>query len=174
MSGTLGTAATGFVTWSTAGWTGSLTADLMTGTPFEETWLNSGDAWLWTGDAGMAFEVGVSYFAKPGAGTVGAQELTFPDDPANLLPTVPRNAKGQIQPSVYIRIRPEQHAVKPGETFAPRHHGPHYHVEIRIDPSKSWNNANNVTKLKPPGYAPGEGTGFVPGERFPGCVEGTP
>lgn len=66
VSGTLGTAATGFVTWSTAGWTGSVTADLMTGTPFEETWLNSGDAWLWTGGAGMAFEVGVSYFAKPG------------------------------------------------------------------------------------------------------------
>lgn len=69
MSGTLGTAATGFVTWSTAGWTGSLTADLMTGTPFEETWLNSGDAWLWTGDAGMAFEVGMSYFAQPAAET---------------------------------------------------------------------------------------------------------
>ncbi len=92
---------------------------------------------------------------------------TFPNTPGNLLSNIPRNAKGHIQPSEYLRIRPEQHAIKPGETFSPRHHGQHYHVEIRIDPSKSWNNAKNVKKVKPPGYLPGEGTGFLPGEPFP-------
>lgn len=97
-----------------------------------------------------------------------AKRSTFPKDPADLLPEIPRTPKGFVQASDRIRIRPEQHAIKPGETFAPRHHGQHYHVEIRIDPSKSWNNPNNVIKVKPPGYTPGEGTGFLPGELFPG------
>ena len=92
----------------------------------------------------------------------------FPADPADLLPEIARNARGQILPSDFIRIRPEQHALQPGEIFAPRHHGQHYHVEIRIDPAKSWNNPKNVIKIKPPGYTPGEGTGFLPGEPLPG------
>ena len=33
-----------------------------------------------------------------------------------------------------------------GETYNPRHHGVHYHVEYRNDPSLSWNNKNNVNK----------------------------
>lgn len=107
---------------------------------------------------------------RPGATSVApnATQGTFPKDPGDLLPEVPRNTKGHIQPSDYIRIRPEQHAQEPGETFAPRHHGQHYHVEIRKDPTKSWNNSNNVIKLHPPGYTPGQGTGFLPGEAFPG------
>lgn len=98
-----------------------------------------------------------------------AAKNAFPKNPADLLPDMPRNAKGYIEPNQYTRIRPEQHALKPGETYAPRHHGQHYHVETRIDPTKSWNNPNNVIKVKPPGYVPGEGTGFLPGEKFPGA-----
>jgi RHS repeat-associated protein len=97
---------------------------------------------------------------------------TFPKNPADLLPDVPRTVKPNgnqvIQPSETLRIRAEQHLLQPGETFSPRHHGQHYHVEVRADPSKSWNNKNNVLKIEPPGYKPGEGTGFVPGEPFPG------
>ncbi len=91
----------------------------------------------------------------------------FPDNPDDLLPDLPRDAKGRIYPSDRIRIRPEQHALEPGETYAPRHHGQHYHVEVRIDPSKSFNNKKNVIKLKPSGYKPGDGAGFLPGEVFP-------
>jgi hypothetical protein len=58
--------------------------------------------------------------------------------------------------------------MKPGETNAPRHHDQHYHVEIRIDPTRGWNNPNNVQKVLPPNYQPGHGTGFLPGETFPG------
>ncbi len=92
----------------------------------------------------------------------------FPDNPDDLLADLPRDAKGRIYPSDKIRIRPEKHDLKPGETYAPRHHGQHYHVETRLDPSKSWNNKKNVIKIKPDGYKPGDGTGFLPGEGFPG------
>lgn len=91
----------------------------------------------------------------------------FPSDPNALLPGLPRDAKGRIYPSDYIRIRPEQHALKPGETYSPRHHGQHYHVDKRLDPAKSWNNKGNTTKVKPNGYKKGDGTGFLPGENFP-------
>ncbi|MCB1875943.1 MAG: hypothetical protein KDH88_08215, partial [Chromatiales bacterium] len=94
---------------------------------------------------------------------------TFPKNADDLLPGLPRDAKGRIYPNSYTRIRPEQHPIKPGETYAPRHHGQHYHVETRIDPAKSWNNKKNVTKIKPPNYQPGYGTGFLPGEKFPGA-----
>jgi len=104
----------------------------------------------------------------PTAEAPSATQGVFPKSPVELLPEIPRTPKGYIQPSDYIRIRPAQHAIKPGETFAPRHHGQHYHVEIRIDPSKSWNYPNNVMKVKPPGYTPGQGTGFLPGELYPG------
>jgi hypothetical protein len=97
-----------------------------------------------------------------------AAKSVFPKNPKALLPELPRTPKGYIEPNSYTRIRPEAHALKPGETFSPRHHGQHYHVEIRLDPAKSWNNPNNVIKVKPPGYVPGEGTGFLPGETFPG------
>ncbi|QPJ62212.1 MAG: hypothetical protein G3M70_10155 [Candidatus Nitronauta litoralis] len=93
----------------------------------------------------------------------------FPENPDDLLPDLPRDAKGRIYPSDKVRIRPEKHPVKPGETYSPRHHGQHYHVETRTDPTKSWNNKNNTTKVKPPEYQRGEGTGFLPGEKFPGA-----
>ena len=101
----------------------------------------------------------------------GAPKDKFPDDPADFLPDVPHKVKPNgnrvIQPSENLRIRAEQHPLKPGETFNARHHGQHYHVETRVDPNKSWNNKKNVTKVKPPGYQPGDGTGFLPGEEFP-------
>jgi RHS repeat-associated protein len=127
------------------------------------------------GTAGV--EGGVGGAEETAAGSVGdaassAKAGTFPENPADLLPEVPRVVKPSgtqvIQPSETIRIRAEQHALKPGETFSPRHHGQHYHVEIRLDPSKSWNNSANVVKVKPPGYVPGQGTGFLPGEKIPG------
>ena len=96
----------------------------------------------------------------------------FPRNPNDLLPGVPRTVKPNgnqvIYPSEKVRIRAETHPIKPGETHAPRHHDQHYHVEIRIDPTKSWNNPNNVQKVLPPNYQPGYGTGFLPGETFPG------
>lgn len=38
----------------------------------------------------------------------------------------------------------------------------------RNDPSLSWNNKNNVNKYYLDGYTPGSGTGFLPGEKYPG------
>ena len=95
-------------------------------------------------------------------------EYSFPDNPNQLLEGLPRDAKGHIHPNELTRIRPESHDLLPGETFNARHHGQHYHVETRNDPSKSWNNKKNVTKSLPPNYTPGGGTGFLPGETFPG------
>jgi hypothetical protein len=96
----------------------------------------------------------------------------FPRNPNDLLPGVPRTVKPNgnqvIYPSEKVRIRAETHPMKPGETHAPRHHDQHYHVEIRIDPTRGWNNPNNVQKVLPPNYQPGHGTGFLPGETFPG------
>ena len=99
----------------------------------------------------------------------------FPENPDDLLPEIPRNkvtkANGTtsqtIQTSDNIRIRAEQHPLLPGETYNPRHHGVHYHVEYKVDPTKSWNNKNNVKKWYPEGYTPGAGSGFIPGETFP-------
>ena len=67
-----------------------------------------------------------------------------------MLPEIPRNkvtkANGTtsqtIQTSDNIRIRVEQHPLLPSETYNPRHHGVHYHVEYKVDPAKSWNNNN--------------------------------
>lgn len=82
--------------------------------------------------------------------------------------TKPNGTTSQtIYPSDHIRIRAEEHPVLPDETYNPSHHGVHYHVEYRIDSSKSWNNKNNVSKVLPEGYTVGEGTGFLPGEAFP-------
>ena len=91
----------------------------------------------------------------------------FPSKADDLLPELPRDVKGHIHPNAYTRIRPEQHALELGESFNPRHHGQHYHVEIRTDPTKCFSNKNNTTKITPPGYVKGEGTGFLPGEGFP-------
>ncbi len=79
---------------------------------------------------------------------------------------MPRDANGYIYTGDNIRIRPELHTLQPGEIYCPRHHGKHYHLEHRIDISKGWQK-NNINKIKPRGYKPGEGTGFLPGESFP-------
>ncbi len=102
-----------------------------------------------------------------GKGAGAAKAGKFPSNPDDLLPNLPRDAKGRIYPNTNTRIRPEQHPIQPGENFSPRHHGPHYHVEVRINPNKSWNNKGNVIKIEPPTYVKGEGTGFLPGEPFP-------
>ena len=99
----------------------------------------------------------------------------FPDNPDNLFPEIPRDkvtkTNGTTSQIIYlsdhVRIRAEQHPLLPGETYNPRHHGVHYHVECRNDTSRSWNNNNNVNKVHPNGYTPGAGTGFLPGETFP-------
>lgn len=92
----------------------------------------------------------------------------FPDNPVDLLKELPRDRKGRIYPNDNLRIRPEQHSFKQGDSFNPRHHDQHYHVETRRNPQGSWENYDNIEILKPPGYQSGEGTGFLPGEFFPG------
>ncbi|SCA62849.1 hypothetical protein SCG7109_AE_00170 [Chlamydiales bacterium SCGC AG-110-M15] len=104
-------------------------------------------------------------FAKPPKGGV---KNFFPKNPKDLLPNLPRDAKGRIYASDKIRINPEQHLLKPNEIYNSRHHGQHYHVEVRTNPSKSWNNENYTYYLKPDSYQKGMGTGFIPGETFPG------
>ena len=112
---------------------------------------------------------------KDGSESGSNPKNVFPENPDDLLPEIPRNkatkANGTtsqtIQTSDNIRIRAEQHPLLPGETYNPRHHGVHYHVEYKVDPTKSWNNKNNVKKWYPEGYTPGAGSGFIPGEPFP-------
>jgi len=95
----------------------------------------------------------------------------FPKNPDDLLPSLPRTKNGKlIYVSENLCIRIEQHAMKPGEKFNARHHGLHYHVEVRKDPNKSWNNKDNIVKLKPHNYEPGKGSGFLPDEYFPGVL----
>ncbi|WP_244267556.1 hemagglutinin repeat-containing protein [Fusobacterium nucleatum] len=99
----------------------------------------------------------------------------FPSNPDDLLPEISRNkitkSNGTISQIIYtgdgFRIRAEQHALLPGEVYNPRHHGVHYHLEYKVDLTKSWNNKNNVHKLYPNGYTSGSGSGFLPGEAFP-------
>jgi RHS repeat-associated protein len=98
------------------------------------------------------------------AASVGAR---FPTNPDDLLPNLPRDANGRILTSNRVRIRPESHPIASGDVYNPRHHGQHYHVEYRLDPKISWKNRSNVVKVKPKGYKPGKGTGFLPGEEFP-------
>ncbi len=77
------------------------------------------------------------------------------------------------EPNANTRIRYESHpeGLQPSEPgFNPRHHGEHYHIEMKPD-GISWNQANKqglITKAKPANYQPGTGTGFLPGEPFPG------
>jgi len=59
----------------------------------------------------------------------------FPENPKDLLKELPRDAKGHIYPSNNLRIRPEKHSLNLGEIYSPRHHGQHYHIETRFDPS---------------------------------------
>jgi RHS repeat-associated protein len=73
------------------------------------------------------------------------------------------------EPNQNTRIRFESH---PGDSgaFNPRHHGEHYHIEIKPD-GMTWNQAKKqglITKVNPEDYIPGHGTGHLPGEPFPG------
>ena len=73
------------------------------------------------------------------------------------------------EPNSNTRIRYESH---PGDvgTYNPRHHGPHYHVETKPS-NMTWGQAKRrgeIEKIKPDGYKLGDGTGFLPGEKFPG------
>jgi hypothetical protein len=109
-------------------------------------------------------------------------ENEFPDDPNELTrrlgvdPVVSTTPDGTVrmrwEPNQYTQIRYESHphGLNPGDPgYNPRHHGPHYHVTVRNDPNVSFGNSNNATKVEPAGYTPGSGTGFVPGESFPGA-----
>ncbi|OCG76693.1 hypothetical protein A9G42_07435 [Gilliamella sp. Nev6-6] len=73
------------------------------------------------------------------------------------------------EPNSNTRIRYESH---PGDSgiFNPRHHGEHYHIEIKPN-NLTWNQAkrqNAIQKVKPEDYKLGHGTGFLPGEKHPG------
>ncbi|WP_241300663.1 RHS repeat-associated core domain-containing protein, partial [Burkholderia stabilis] len=76
-------------------------------------------------------------------------------------------------PNSNTRIRYESHpeGLCPCDKgFNPRHHGVHYHVETKPD-GLSWGQAgrhDQITKSLPGGYTRGCGTGFTPGENFPG------
>lgn len=108
---------------------------------------------------------------KGGSGT-----NQFPANPDDFLPEIPRQKvtkpNGTQSQTIYtsdnVRIRAEQHPLLEGETYNPRHHGVHYHVKYRIDSSISWNNRNNVIKVHPENYELGNGTGFLPGEKYLG------
>ena len=125
-------------------------------------------------DAGKAVDTVTDASKVIGKGGSNPKNV-FPENPDDLLPEIPRNkatkANGTtsqtIQTSDNIRMRAEQHPLLPSETYNPRHHGVHYHVEYKVDPTKSWNNKNNVKKWYPEGYTPGAGSGFIPGEPFP-------
>ncbi|WP_050981658.1 VENN motif pre-toxin domain-containing protein [Advenella kashmirensis] len=73
------------------------------------------------------------------------------------------------EPNANTRIRYESH---PGDSgpFNPRHHGEHYHIEVKPE-NLTWNQAkkqNAIYKVKPENYKVGNGTGFLPNERHPG------
>jgi hypothetical protein len=98
------------------------------------------------------------------------EKFKFPENPDDLLPDLPRDDKGKIQTADNLRIRPEKHEIQSDETYNPRHHGQHYHVETRRDTKQGWNKKSNVKKIEPKGYSIGDGTGFLPGENFPGMI----
>ena len=63
----------------------------------------------------------------------------FPINPDDLFPEIYRettvNGKGTVKQVINLndrmRIRAEVHPFEPGDTYNPRHHGQHYHLEIR-------------------------------------------
>jgi hypothetical protein len=110
--------------------------------------------------------------------------LTFPSNPheftqlLGVQPTKITTTKdGTVrmiwEPNSNTRIRYESHpeGLKPGDPgFNPRHHGQHYHIEIKPD-GMSWSQAERkglIRKIVPVGYVKGQGTGFLPGEPLPG------
>ena len=116
--------------------------------------------------------------------TGGPTRLSFPKTPAeltNMLGTQPKKVgltpDGTLrvvwEPNANTRIRFESHpeGLKPGDVgFNPRHHGEHFHIELKPD-GVSWNNAQKnglILNPEPVGYRPGSGKGFLAGEEFPG------
>ena len=97
------------------------------------------------------------------------EKFKFPENPDELLPDLPRDDKGRIHPADNIRIRPEKHEMQLGETHNPRHHDQHYHVEKQRERGNGWGK-RNTEKIKPSDYQNGGGTGFLPGEIFPGVI----
>jgi RHS repeat-associated protein len=103
----------------------------------------------------------------------------FPEDPNELTealgvqPKVSQTQHGSQRmawrPNADTIIRFESHPGDAGE-FNARHHGEHYHLELK--PSHlSWSQADKkkaIVKVKPDGYQLGHGTGFVAGEKHPG------
>jgi len=103
----------------------------------------------------------------------------FPEDPNELTealgvqPKVSKTQHGSLRmvwrPNSDTIIRFESHPGDVGK-FNARHHGEHYHLELK--PSHlSWSQADKkkaVVKVKPDGYKLGHGTGFIAGEKHPG------
>jgi RHS repeat-associated protein len=116
-----------------------------------------------------------------GCGPGGSNENRFPQTsdemterlgvPPTKVSTTPDGTPRVVwEPSDHIRIRMESHpeGLSPGDPgYNPRHHGVHYHVIVRDDPGLSFNNSNNTRYVLPPGYTPGSGKAFIPGEEFP-------
>lgn len=67
------------------------------------------------------------------------------------------------------QIRPQKHPMEPGQEYNERHHEQHYHVETKRNPEKGWK-SENAEIYKPEDYTPGMGTGFKPGETYPGMI----
>ena len=125
---------------------------------------------------GVRIPRGVSYTEKP----FGQFPLT-PAEMSNILGVGPKKIgltpdgtqRITWEPNANTRIRYESHpdGLKSGDPgFNERHHGDHYHIEIKPN-GVTWNQANKqglITKVKPDNYSPGSGTGFLPGENFPG------
>ncbi len=107
---------------------------------------------------------------QPGKFPGNADEMTeLLGVPGVSTTTIQGTSRTRWQVSETVRITMESHpeGLLPGQVgWNPRHHGVHYHVQIRPDASTGWNN-NAVIKVRPPGYTPGSGTGFIPGENFP-------
>ena len=93
---------------------------------------------------------------KPGyAQILEERKNVFPKNPKDLCPGAVRDRKGYIYTSDKIRIKPEKHILESGEIYNPRHHGQHYHIEVRTNASKSWNNKKYKYYIKPEGYQEG-------------------
>ncbi|WP_175016773.1 RHS repeat domain-containing protein [Massilia sp. YMA4] len=117
------------------------------------------------------------------SGAAKSGRLSFPATPEELteilgvqpkkIGVTPDGTKRVVwEPNANTRIRFESHpeGLSPGSAgYNPRHHGEHFHVEIKPD-GVSWNNASKnglITKPEPPGYRLGSGKGFLAGEEFP-------
>ncbi|MCB0414437.1 MAG: hypothetical protein KDD50_08895 [Bdellovibrionales bacterium] len=76
-------------------------------------------------------------------------------------------------PNEHTKIRYESHPgrLKPGDLgFNPRHHGEHYHIEVKPQ-DLSWNQAKKsgkILKVRPVDSSIGDGSGYLPDEAIPG------